>query len=165
MISKDMLEELGRELHGQARGFERTFIGYYLPDMEVGAGAWATTHFDPNLEINIFGLSVEKEEKLRSIQTPQDWDVVGRWLDPTNLYFGYRITIFRKDNSIFMDKTFSDGSSGQYKLIETKSPVWRFNPVEEFSGTGDHWILNPNGQLEAHDNNGFITAVKPMRSQ
>lgn len=36
------------------RDFERTFIEYYLPDMKVGAGAWATTHFNPELEVRVY---------------------------------------------------------------------------------------------------------------
>ena len=162
-ISEQRLRALAHEFKASSkRSYQRTFIAYYLPGMDLDSGAWATTNFNPNLKITIHGLSIEKEKKLKSIKNPQDWDVVGRWLDPGNLYFQHRITIFRKDNSVFMDQTFSDGSSGQSELIETKSPVWRLDPVEE-SFAGDYWILNPNGQLEAHDNDGFITAVKPMR--
>jgi hypothetical protein len=31
--------------------------------MEIGAGAWATTHFDPTLEVKILGLPVEEEQE------------------------------------------------------------------------------------------------------
>ena len=31
--------------------YKRIFICYYLPNMKVGHGAWATTHFNPDLEI------------------------------------------------------------------------------------------------------------------
>ncbi len=34
---------------------ERTFIVYYLPGMDVDAGAWASSHFNPDLEIRIYG--------------------------------------------------------------------------------------------------------------
>jgi len=34
---------------------ERTFITHYLPGMEVGAGAWASTHYNPTLAIKIYG--------------------------------------------------------------------------------------------------------------
>lgn len=33
--------------------FPRIFIDWYLPGMEVGAGAWATTHFEPELQVKI----------------------------------------------------------------------------------------------------------------
>lgn len=34
-------------------GYVRTFIEYYLPGMKINAGAWATSHFDPDLEVII----------------------------------------------------------------------------------------------------------------
>jgi hypothetical protein len=37
--------------------YERVYICYYLPGMEVDAGAWATGHFNPDLEVRIFGTS------------------------------------------------------------------------------------------------------------
>jgi hypothetical protein len=36
--------------------FKRTFIAYYLPGMIVDSGAWATTHFNPDLQVQILGV-------------------------------------------------------------------------------------------------------------
>lgn len=33
--------------------YKRAFLVYYLPNMKFGQGGWATTHFNPNLEIII----------------------------------------------------------------------------------------------------------------
>ena len=33
--------------------FKRIFIDWYLPGMEIGSGVWATTHFNPRLEVKI----------------------------------------------------------------------------------------------------------------
>ncbi len=53
-ISKNKLLKLGKKLHaGLQKKYDRVFICYYLPDMKVGEGAWATTHFDPDIEVNI----------------------------------------------------------------------------------------------------------------
>jgi hypothetical protein len=50
------LKQLAYKLKADAGGpFDRIFIVYYLPNMQVGAGGWATTHFNPNLEINVYG--------------------------------------------------------------------------------------------------------------
>ena len=35
--------------------YDRMFICYYLPEMTPGSGAWATSHFNPNLEVTILG--------------------------------------------------------------------------------------------------------------
>ncbi len=39
--------------------YERTFILYYLPGMEVGAGAWATSHFDEGGEVEVRFTGIE----------------------------------------------------------------------------------------------------------
>ena len=60
-LSEDQLWKLAHTIRGRNLRVERTFIEYYLPDMVVGAGAWATTHFDPTLEIRIIGFTAETQ--------------------------------------------------------------------------------------------------------
>lgn len=43
--------------------YKRTFICYYLPGMKIGPGGWATSHFNPELEARIMGLSVAESEQ------------------------------------------------------------------------------------------------------
>ena len=64
-VAEDTLRAMALKLKSQdSRDYDRTFITYYLPGMTVGAGAWATTHFQPDLEVKILGLSTEEEKKL-----------------------------------------------------------------------------------------------------
>ena len=64
-VAEDTLRAMALKLKSQdSRDYDRTFITYYLPGMTVGAGAWATTHFRPDLEVKILGLWTEEEKKL-----------------------------------------------------------------------------------------------------
>ena len=64
-VAEDALRAMALKLKSQdSRDYDRTFITYYLPGMTVGAGAWATTHFQPDLEVKILGLWTEEEKKL-----------------------------------------------------------------------------------------------------
>ena len=64
-VPEDVLRAIALKLRSMdPRQFDRTFISYYLEGMQVGAGAWATTHFNPALEVRILGLSIEDEERL-----------------------------------------------------------------------------------------------------
>ncbi len=64
-VSTDILRLIALELKNADRHeYQRTFIMYLLPGMQVGAGAWATTHFDPDLQVKILGLTAEEEEAL-----------------------------------------------------------------------------------------------------
>ena len=39
--------------------FPKIYITWYLPGMEQGAGAWATTHFEPELDVKIMDWMLE----------------------------------------------------------------------------------------------------------
>src|SRR5579872_6125729 len=39
-------------------------IAYLLPEMKIGAGAWATTDFDPDLSVAIVGLTPDEKTSL-----------------------------------------------------------------------------------------------------
>ncbi|REG86732.1 hypothetical protein DFP81_101297 [Marinomonas pollencensis] len=47
------LAELSKFLVSKERKHDRSFITFYLPGMEVGAGAYATAHHNPKLKVNI----------------------------------------------------------------------------------------------------------------
>jgi len=76
------IKKIAHELKSQGRDkYQRIFINYWLPDMEVGSGAWAISHFNPNLEVEILGLA--KEEKARLVEETADTsgNLMGRWID------------------------------------------------------------------------------------
>lgn len=54
-ISYSDLVALGKSIRDQDSNYERVFIEYYLPGMRENAGAWAITHWTPNLEARILG--------------------------------------------------------------------------------------------------------------
>lgn len=65
-VSELTLQRIALELKARdPRNYERTFICYYLPGMKVGSGAWAITHFNPNLEVEILEMSVLLEKFLK----------------------------------------------------------------------------------------------------
>lgn len=43
--------------------YDRTFIFYYLPGWTVNHGSWATSHFDPELEVKLFAVSAAESER------------------------------------------------------------------------------------------------------
>lgn len=163
-VSEGVLESIALALkNSDANSYERTFIGYYLPDMEVNTGFWATTHFNPSLEVRIRGFTVDQKQALN--QKPNDpyGLIIGCWLDERP-YVGNRITIFQKDGKLYMANHHKDGSSGVKKLIEKKSPLGRRFEDENMavSETGDHWLLDSNGNLQLRDNEGLIATPKKI---
>lgn len=47
------LGDLSRQLVKNEKKHDRSFISFYLPGMKVGAGAYATAHHNPKMEVNI----------------------------------------------------------------------------------------------------------------
>lgn len=54
-LSKSELTDLAYCIYQKEKldSYNRVFLTYYLPDMKFGSGAWATTHFNPNLKVLI----------------------------------------------------------------------------------------------------------------
>ena len=64
-VDEEILYKIANELREDGRRkYQRVFICYYLPDMEVGTGAWATSHFNPDLDVKILGLSKKEKSQL-----------------------------------------------------------------------------------------------------
>jgi hypothetical protein len=137
--------------------YERTFIVYYLPGMEPGAGGWATSHFNPNLEVKILGMTREQEEALTS---KIDSSVLGIWASRGIL--AAVVTIERSSKGLLMREKFKDGSERQRLLKEAHEPQpGRRYHYKEGSDIGEHVRINQAGDLEFWDEDGLIsTATK-----
>lgn len=160
-VSKDALTQIAFALKdSEAKSFEKTFIGYYLPDMKVNAGYWATTYFTPDLEVRVIGLTADDAEKLATQLPSQDRDEIGRWLDESA--FNKRVTIFRKDDKLYMEDAYQDGSVGVSEIRERASPIGRRFDKLIKSPAGDHWILDSSGDLQSYDDEGIISTAKKI---
>lgn len=161
-VSEDVLRLIALELKKQdARQYDRTLIEYLLPGMKVGAGAWATSHFDPDLELWILGLTAEEERSL--LNEPEDLsrEVIGTWLDESP-YMGNRIIIYRKDGKLFLERKFGNGSSYEMELVQ--KPLTRGKRFEEKEGNkfGEYYLVDHQGNLQMWDQEGLITTLRPI---
>jgi hypothetical protein len=162
MVSKDVLRIIALKLKAdEPHPFNRTFILYYLPDMTPGHGAWATTDFDPDLDVQILGFTPEQAAKIAST-SPSNQDLIGKWIDnfPGSSCI---ITIYRANGKLLMDRKFQDGSGGTTPLVEKQSPLGRQFEDAEGSDTGDNFVLTPEGDLQLRDNTGLIDTAKPVK--
>jgi len=161
-VSADTLRAIALRLKSQdSRSYERTFIGYYLPEMKVGAGGWATTHFNPNLEVRILGLTDEQEKALiQQIDDPLR-ELIGSWIDD-RMGVGNRTTIFRRNGKIFMENTYPDGSSGQKIIVAKRSTKGKNFVNKEDNGLGEFYLIDSKGNLQLWDQDGLISTAKKI---
>ena len=67
-VSEGVLRAIALNLKAQTPNqYNLTFILYYLPNMTPGSGAWASTHFDPELEVKILGFASEDLERVMNL--------------------------------------------------------------------------------------------------
>lgn len=138
--------------------YDRTFIVYLLPDMIVEAGAWATTHFNPDLEVEIIGLTIEEALQLTDIPDDPSQATIGTWLND-GPYIGNKTTIYSEADRFFMDEKYLDGSMGTRELIEEPSSEGRKFIDPECCGFGEFYLIGPKGHLQIWDENGQISTA------
>ena len=111
--------------------------------MPLNSGAWATTHFNPNLEVRILGSSVAQEEQFRNQVTTLHSSLIGCWLyeirgapDMNRTY-----TICRQDAGLYITTTWTDGTSGTEPIEEKPHPEGRFlqTKSKQLSGSTFCW--------------------------
>jgi hypothetical protein len=155
-LTEEQLEDIASEIRAlKSTKFERTFIGYRLSDQTVDM-YWATTHFNPSLKVNIAGMTVEQQQQVGNMPIPEDWDLIGTWLDQTP-YVGSEIFIYVKDGKTYIRNAYLDGSIRDREVVESASS--RGRRFDDVSGSDfdDHCIIDSKGNLQFWDEDGLIS--------
>src|SRR5690606_26529114 len=106
-LTVGQIATLAEELYNSKPKMKRFYIGYLLPDMKEGAGAWAISNFEPDIKIEILGTTVKGEIKALNNLEKTPGEVVGKWYErqKTDSYY----TIFKTEKGIFLRKFIEDG--------------------------------------------------------
>ena len=161
-VSKDFLQKLALKLRkAEPRKYDRMFITYYLPGMTPGSGAWATSHFNPNLEVKILGTTIEEEKALMSKPQKSSGKIIGEWLDESS--YGAKYTLIKRNGKIIMICKYKDGSGSEEEMIQKKqSGKLRFEE-KEGNDFGEYYLIEGNGRLAIYDNSGFGFSMRPIK--
>ena len=162
-VSKDVLRKLALKLRDdESKSYDRMFITYYLPDMTPGTGAWATSHFNPNLEVKILGLTTEEEKKLKNNTTSSTGSVIGKWLDDSP-YLGGTTIIMRENGKINLTQTFKDGSVLKKEMTEKRQGSRTRYNEKGGSSHGEYYLIESGGTLGLYDGMGLIKTLRPIK--
>ena len=161
-VNKETITKIANELRKDGRrNYQRVFINYYLPGMEVGKGGWALSHFNPNLEFKIMGLTKEEKTQLLEKTSHSESNLIGRWIDDTP-QMGWVITISRNANILELSIKYKDGSEASKKLIE-KIVNGQKRWIEEDNVFGEYYVLNNDGNLSIYDTEGLIKTLPKIK--
>jgi hypothetical protein len=174
-ISKDQISLIAKIFRKKYPHTKRLFICYLLPDMpNDGSGAWASSHFTPDLKIEIYGADAEQYTKMitASKKFAKGKNVIGSWYATYNVMCPIAMTIFRKNGKIYVAKQGKDGSSGTYKLVVSKkgsrtiyksAGFWLDFNVYIESTSSDYDVINSAGDLEHWDDQGLIHTSRKIK--
>lgn len=168
---KSDLEEFAYFIKNNVKSgnYKRIFISYYLPNMNVGQGAWATSHFNPDLEIIMSSpffddskendiVNVSKTDKAINefIKQNGPCEIIGKWDQ------GYDMLMFIfKKNGKYNLKEININTlriSRNFELLVKNLKGKQVFIIKEFIAEGytDYYLIESNGDLALFDNIGLI---------
>lgn len=161
-VSENDLYKLALKLRSaEPKSYNRVFISYYLPSMKSGSGAWAISHFDPNLEVRILGTTIDQEKKLVKSLEDLSGKIIGKWFDDSPAVSG-TYTLLRRNGKIFLNVKYMDGSGSENEMIQKKhSGKRRFE--KKADSCGEYFIIERNGNLDFYDKLGLIVSMRPLK--
>ena len=149
-ISEQQLRQIANEIKSEDHNsYERTFIMYRIKG-EQSVAAWATTHFDPSLEVKFIGLSSDNFKKLLNVKHDVDGEVIGQWISP-NGFTDHIIVLYKKDKKYFKQDFYIDATLKPYELLKNGT-TYRYKDPDETQ----YFIIDSSGDLEYHGESGNI---------
>lgn len=157
-ITEGQIATLAEKLFDSKPKQRRFYIFIQLQNV---SGAWAISHFDPELDIQILGSTSQQDDNANAkVEEKIDGEVVGKWREEQ--YTSSNYIIFKKDSKIFIRTIFKNGQTSDEELTEKKVNTGTRFDYKEGGYNGEYFILNNDGGLEFYnsENKNFTTATK-----
>jgi hypothetical protein len=184
---KETLTSIAHDLRKDRKQYDRLWIFYFLPgmDVEAGNGCWATTHFTPEhgLEVDIIGSTATEDKKTGSTDNIKG-EILGKWRSENSL-MGATLVMYKTsgnetinrskidfksmsrskevvtipEGALVMQTTHTDGS--QSKEVLAGSEVNGKKRYDYGNNHGEYYQLEANGNLGLYGRDGkFDEAIK-----
>lgn len=161
-ISEKDLSDLAYKIQAMdQQNYERTLIMYRIKG-EKSLAAWATTHFDPDLEVNLIGLDARHYRVLLDNDRPFDGELVGEWYGNTGS--GEHIIVIYKKDGKYFEKTFYNHEDGSGDLEPKKLNYKQGKYSYADSDENWHFLINESGDLEYWGDSGNSITAKKIES-
>ena len=156
-VDTEILEKIALEIRKDRKQYNKLWIFYNISGMTNGI-AWATTHFTPDLKVEIIG-STEAQDQETLKTTDIVGDIQGKWRCEKSLSGATMILYKNAENKLMMKIKFKDGGDMEDEIKESKqNEKIRYDDGNQH---GEYYILETNGNLGMYGNDGkFDEAIK-----
>lgn len=151
-ITIEQIATLADKFYSSRPKQRRFYIAYLLPSMKNdGSGCWATSHFDPELEIDIIG-STENQDVKTSETSDISGTIIYKWRNEKSLSGAVLVLYKNSENKLIMRIIFKDGAKLESEIKEsTQNGKSRYSDDNKH---GEYYILESNGNLGLYGNDG-----------
>ena len=146
-ITTNELTEIAQTVY--KTGYKYTLIGYHIEGERLGF-YWATTHYLPNLDVDILGATSEEIELLENQPIIYSGTRLGTWIVLGGI--DYKATISKgSDGTFAVSRAYSDGSKDSESLTAiVASGQIRYYP-DSGKKSGQFFTINSAGVLHVWD--------------
>lgn len=160
-VSEEDLESIGKSIKKMGdNDVESTFIGYRLESQSPESAYWGTTHYNPELNVNISGLTPSQLQAYQSYDPAEHYqDPIGSWRIERG--FNYIAVAYQKNGEIFIDDIFpGDGvNTSRYETSQAEGGGLRLQkPDDTF---GEYFVITQKGNLQFWSDNGNYYTAEP----
>ena len=158
-VSPAVLREIALEIKShESRQHLRTFISYRLPQFDPSARdlVWATSHFNPTLEVQLNGSDLVDEQKARDQQLDFRGKILGPWFRESFCSIDY---IFEDLGKFKLAECFHDGNRSDSNLVEIPSTIGR---RFELKSGNEQYEVDSYGDLRVYGFEGNMIEATPL---
>ncbi len=158
-VTEKDLENIAYKQKEKYSNFTTLFIFYHLKGQDTNDVAWATTHFTPELSVNIIGTTIEDDKKPEPKITG---NIINEWYDNnpiTNAKIflveenGKKVikTLYLKTKKIVVEKI---------SIKKQKNGLLRYNYKNKHK---EYYLVEKNGNLSLYDKAGKFREYKKVK--
>lgn len=148
-LKKGDLRRIATEIkNGDKENYDRTVVGYYIASEDRSNGYWATATFDPDLKINVLGVSRERIDAVKKADQPgSNSKIVGAWLDDRP-HVRATLELIKQGDGLALKSVNAEGTTSVTPMDESKKNGNVVLRDPENPDAGRYFVINENGQLE-----------------
>jgi hypothetical protein len=163
-VTEEVLGLIGEKLKADLKleNYSQIWMFYYLPDMKVGSGAWATTHFTPGIEIKILGATQNQTDTSVKKADEVEGNIIGKWKE--DQYTSAVYVIYENNNQTIIRTLFANGQKSDDQLKSSKENSSTRYDYKSEGFNGEYFKVNANNELEFYNKeNKLFTKGLPLK--